>query len=197
MKNIKVVGFVVALVIVGFAVAKNYMDRKDIVVEDGASSIQTALAQDWQTRKVGETGLTVFTPDGLKNVPVKLDKAARKLLESYDAYEYAVTSFSIRIIHTVAIDGLDHKDYADKLANMVKDVMKVDTYTYSIDPYEKGDMSGSALTGVANKNGFNTVINSVIVAKDKALWEVTVSYDERSKKLAELTEKILSSVEVQ
>ncbi|PLX67040.1 MAG: hypothetical protein C0603_10260 [Denitrovibrio sp.] len=197
MKNVKIIGFIAALVIVGVVVAKNYFEKSAIVNEDSAVVIERVLSQDWAVRPVGNTGITAHTPEGLVNVPVKLDHDAKELLESYDAYEYATTVFTLRIIHTIGKNEFDSEDYANKLAKMVKDVMKVDSYTYKVGPYSKDENTGSALTGIAEDNGVKTVVDSVIVTRDKDLWEVTVTYKPEFKELIELGNKILNSVVVQ
>ncbi|ADD69494.1 hypothetical protein Dacet_2740 [Denitrovibrio acetiphilus DSM 12809] len=196
-KKIQIIGLVLVLAFFGMIVARALMQKDRVVKnEDDFKATQGVLEETWQLRHIGETGLVVITPDSMKHVPTKLDDEAKKTLISYDAFEYSLESFGMRINHIVSKVPVDSEEYADNLAKVIKKIKGVNKYTYAISPLTKSGQEGSFLKGTATQYGLSIETDSVILVKDNTLWEVTVSFNSDNVKLRNLAEKIFNSVEI-
>jgi len=187
--------FVVAMFVLvsGYSYIKSNRTVKN---EEDQLSTNMVLDQNWQLRHIGQTGMAVIAPEGLKSVPIMLDEVAKQSIDSYDSYQYSKGSFALRlnVITLKETKEMQAETYAKELAKAIKRSKNVGKYKYEISPYTKEDISGSLLKGTAQKTGLEIEIDSLVLEKDSKIFETTVSFNNRNEKLQKLAEQILNSV---
>ena len=152
------------------------------------------LEETWEQRAIGDTGLTMKVPEGLRSVPTKLDENALKVMEKYDALEYVLGSFQLRINHIKAKADMSPADYTEKLTAMLQNSPEFDSYSNSIRETTQSGRPAYFVRGSAMQNGIDMVINSLIIAKGTDLWEITMIFNSSNRDFHSLMEEVLSSV---
>ncbi|PLX70614.1 MAG: hypothetical protein C0602_03650 [Denitrovibrio sp.] len=129
----------------------------------------------------------------MKEIQTTLDNNVKQVLEDYNAYEYKVGSFQMKLNHVVAKTRIDPVEYADRLAEMFEESGEYKGYSHKKIEVQEGGAFGIFMKGSGMYQGVDMVINSVILVKDNDLWEITVILNSSSHELKILMENIFSS----
>jgi len=194
-KKTKVILAVVAFIIIAIVLGKVISDGREKIKMDVAST-QEVMETKWEYQVVGDIGLAMNVPEKLHEVKTVLDENAKKVLQEYDAYEYTVGSFSIRINHLVANDKLSARDYAERLGQMLETDPNIKGYSYEIEDINQGMASGVFMKGSGMKSDIDTLINTMVLVKGNNLWDITMFVNNSNNDLKILMEETYNSVNI-
>jgi hypothetical protein len=165
------------------------------VLDDKQKITNLIAKENWVERPLGDTGLSLITPDSMKQIQIKLDDNAKKTIESYDAFEYTVGTFFMKVNKITAKYDLSAEDYTTRLADMIQNSGDFPNYEYGIE--NDSANHSSMLRGVSDNGTSKNAVDALVIVSDTVLWEVTISYDPDSKKQAEIADRVFSSAKIQ
>jgi len=185
-KKLQLIGLLAVVVLFTFIFARDFFDKPE-------KAQKTQASESWKLRPIGGTHISVLTPDGMRQIQIKLDEKAKEVISDYKAFEYKDKDFTMKINVISAVNDLNSEDYAKKLGGMIQASNMVDGYSFKTASIEEEGYSGTFLRGKGIKAGAAYHINSAIIVREDMLWEVTVGYKDSDKGL---TENIFNSIEV-
>ncbi|WP_022851346.1 hypothetical protein [Limisalsivibrio acetivorans] len=169
---------------------------KDTSAESQLTTDQV-LAEEWQFRSIGDTGISIIAPSSLEEVKLPSYENAKDRLDGYEMYTYRSGYFEFTLIELTAKDSEpDAEEYSKGFAKTVKKTKGISRYKYDLYPVEINGRKGYFVKGTANTKGLEVSTDSIVFTEGKDLWHIYTRYDENMPKLVSLMEKVLNSVEI-
>jgi hypothetical protein len=195
-KRLQFIAVILVVAVIGMVYAKKMMNSSE--QQDAISDTVTEiLDQNWETRKIAETGLILFVPEKMKHIPTKLDENAKETLDAYAAYEYNTEPFILKVNHITAKYDLSSAKYAEQLNAMIKASGDIRAYESETIPFSDENLKGTFVKGEGFKGDYPTALRSAILERGDQLWEITVVYVSTNEQLAEKAKEIISSIQIQ
>ncbi|QAR31892.1 hypothetical protein EP073_00285 [Geovibrio thiophilus] len=182
---------VVLAVFAGTAAFKYH--KKAAKAEKGIADV--ILAQNWEEREVGNTGIKILAPDNMRDV-----SAAAEIFDNataQDVRQFSLGTFGLTVLAAEAPAEISGEAFSADLVNKIKNSGAASVFEYEIKPEKAGGHSGWRLTGTANTGGQKIRVEALSFSSGKLLRHVAVSFDGNDDKLEKLTERILASVELE
>jgi len=195
-KRLQIIIVVLAIAFAGMYYSKK-MIKESAPSEEAMGAIETVLTQQWELRKIADTGLAMLVPDKMKHIPTKLEESAKETLDSYSAFEYKTEPFMLKVNYMVAKYDLSSEEYAKELTAMLKSSGDITGFESETIAFEEDGMKGSFVKGEGTQGNQDVALNSVIIADNTKIWEVTIGYYKNDKRLVKLAQDIIKSIQIQ
>lgn len=195
-KRLQFIAVILIVAVIGMVYTKKMIQNKDQqdAIKDTVTEI---LDQDWNKRKIADTGLILFVPEKMKHIPTKLDDNAKETLKSYQAYEYMTEPLTLKVNHITARVDLSSENYASQLNTMIKSSGELRAFESELIPFDEEGMKGTFIKGEGFQGDYPMALRSAILVRGEEIWEITVVYVSTNEKLAEKAKQIISSIEFQ
>lgn len=195
-KRLQFIAVILIVAVIGMVYAKKMMNNSE--QQDAIShTVTEILSQNWDTRKIADTGLVLFVPEKMKHIPTKLDENAKETLDAYAAYEYMTEPFMLKVNHITAKYELSSEKYAEQLNGMIKSSGDIRAYESEVIPFADENLKGTFVKGEGFKGDYPTALRSAILERGDQIWEITVVYVSTNEQLAEKAKEIISSIQLQ
>ena len=194
-KRLQFIAVILIVAAVGMIYAKKMMNNS--AQQDAINpEVTEILDQNWESRKIADTGLILFVPEKMKHIPTKLDDNAKETLDSYAAYEYVTEPFILKVNHIIAKYDISSANYAEQLVGMIKSSGDIRAFKGETIPFEEAGTKGTFIKGEGFKGDYPTALKSAILERGDQIWEITIVYVSTNEQLAEKAKQIIASIQL-
>ena len=172
--------------------------RKNVLMILVAGCAALAFAtQSWQRYTPGKTGISVELPGKPEPMPLELPADVKKEVSSMENHMLFTGDFFVVVSKvTYSTMHVNLQGAADGAVQRVQQTPGYQGKSFTQKPFKMGSLSAIYIHGEYNVGGDPVVHHQIVVAKEKMLWQVVITYDARRAERAADARRILDSVSI-